>query len=391
MARALAGLASSLQDPTGSLSLILCAQGNVSHPSRSQDPTQPGSTPPSTPGPFHRPPAACTTTPARHEETPFLHRLEKGWKRPGTRPEGRCSQRFWDPARQGVLQAEPGWCGGGPGPGEARDPRLAPCRATGPHPAPAPHPCRGKGCEPKSWPSALDQSSPQRRSRDKLSTKNSREEGGSAGLDVFALCKYSEVLPLSWAKPLASDPRPSPPLGLGAEVGFEEPRSCPRCQSAHPIGWRQSNLGPQVLATSPVKDALLLMCRRLFPLASNTDPTILATSGAFLWKSFLEGLRCQGPSNGKASSQKENMTLCPHPPSSLDPVPGDFWFFPKVKMTMKEKCFELIRDLGKARAVQLKSFMREHFQSCCRKWQEWWGESVRREGSALRGTHSSAV
>jgi len=44
----------------------------------------------------------------------------------------------------------------------------------------------------------------------------------------------------------------------------------------------------------------------------------------------------------------KNITPCPHPPYSPDLAPCDFWFFPKVKMTMKGKGFESIQDIEAA-------------------------------------------
>ena len=36
----------------------------------------------------------------------------------------------------------------------------------------------------------------------------------------------------------------------------------------------------------------------------------------------------------------KNIKVCPHPPYSPDLAPCNFWLFPKVKMTVKGKCFE---------------------------------------------------
>ena len=41
----------------------------------------------------------------------------------------------------------------------------------------------------------------------------------------------------------------------------------------------------------------------------------------------------------------KNIMVCPQPPYSPDLAPCDFWLFPKVKMTMKGKYFELIQDI----------------------------------------------
>ena len=50
---------------------------------------------------------------------------------------------------------------------------------------------------------------------------------------------------------------------------------------------------------------------------------------------------------------------------------------PKVKMTMKGKCFESIQDIDAATTVQLKTLTKEDFQNCFRKWQERWDKCVR--------------
>jgi hypothetical protein len=73
--------------------------------------------------------------------------------------------------------------------------------------------------------------------------------------------------------------------------------------------------------------------------------------------------------SGMAISVK-NIMVCPHSPYSLDLALCDFWLFPKVKMAMKGKCFESIQDIKVATTAQLKTFTKEDFQNCFRKWQE---------------------
>jgi len=82
----------------------------------------------------------------------------------------------------------------------------------------------------------------------------------------------------------------------------------------------------------------------------------------------------------------KHITVCPHPPYSPDLAPCDFWLFPKVKMTMKGKCFELIQDIEAATTAQLKTLMKEDFQNCFRKWQQRWDKCVRSEGGYFEGT-----
>jgi len=62
----------------------------------------------------------------------------------------------------------------------------------------------------------------------------------------------------------------------------------------------------------------------------------------------------------------KNIMVCPHPPYSPDLAPCDFWVFPKVKMTMKDKHLELIQDLEAATTAQLETLTKEDFQNCFR-------------------------
>jgi len=78
----------------------------------------------------------------------------------------------------------------------------------------------------------------------------------------------------------------------------------------------------------------------------------------------------------------KNITVCPHPPYSPDLTRCNFWLFPKVKMTMEGKRFELIQDIKAATTVQLKTLIKEDFQNCLRKWQKRWDKCVRSEGDS---------
>jgi len=81
----------------------------------------------------------------------------------------------------------------------------------------------------------------------------------------------------------------------------------------------------------------------------------------------------------------KNITVCPHPPYSPDLAACYFWLFPKVKMTMKGKRFELIQGIKAATTVQLKILAKEDFQNCFRKWQERWDKCVRSKGEYFDG------
>jgi len=76
----------------------------------------------------------------------------------------------------------------------------------------------------------------------------------------------------------------------------------------------------------------------------------------------------------------KNVMVCPYPPYSPDLAPCDFWLFPKVKMTMKGKHFELTQDIKAAMTVQLKTLTKEDFQNSLR---ERWDKCVRGGGGGV--------
>ncbi|KAF6288370.1 hypothetical protein mRhiFer1_009105 [Rhinolophus ferrumequinum] len=80
------------------------------------------------------------------------------------------------------------------------------------------------------------------------------------------------------------------------------------------------------------------------------------------------------------SLSNKNITVCLHPPYSLDLAPCNFRLFPKIKTTMKGKYFESIQDIEAAMTVQIKTLTKEDFQNCFRKWQEQWDKCVSSKG-----------
>jgi len=54
-------------------------------------------------------------------------------------------------------------------------------------------------------------------------------------------------------------------------------------------------------------------------------------------------------------------------------------------MTMKGKRFESIQDIEAATTAHLKTFTKDDFQNCFRKWQERWDKCVRSEKECFEG------
>jgi transposase len=58
-----------------------------------------------------------------------------------------------------------------------------------------------------------------------------------------------------------------------------------------------------------------------------------------------------------------NMVIVPHPPYSPDLAPCDFTLFPKLKMKLKERCFETVSDIQRESQVILDSIKENDFHS----------------------------
>lgn len=93
---------------------------------------------------------------------------------------------------------------------------------------------------------------------------------------------------------------------------------------------------------------MLIVPLRALPLASNTAPppchfpkwfrkSSLVSVSTRSDQKYREGC-CRVASDRKTAPK--NTTLGPHPPHSLGPELGDFRFFPKLKMIMKNQCFQ---------------------------------------------------
>ncbi|KFO23426.1 hypothetical protein H920_15186 [Fukomys damarensis] len=52
-------------------------------------------------------------------------------------------------------------------------------------------------------------------------------------------------------------------------------------------------------------------------------------------------------------------------------------------MTVKNKCFELIKDIKAIMTIQLTTLTKEDFQSCFRKWQKRWDECIQSNGGVF--------
>lgn len=117
-----------------------------------------------------------------------------------------------------------------------------------------------------------------------------------------------------------------------------------------------------------VKDIIIKHTPQIFPLALNT----FMVSFFYLQKQFSfmsvftrRDKKIQWtllPKCHPTESQAHENVVCPYPPRWQDLAPCNLWLFPKVKLTIRDKCFELIKD--------------DPVQNCFQKWQEWCDKCV---------------
>lgn len=90
-------------------------------------------------------------------------------------------------------------------------------------------------------------------------------------------------------------------------------------------------------------------CRQAHPIAPAISHAVLESSfcGVFLRcdQKFGSAAAEHHPKDGQTC---KSMRLRPQPPESPGLARCDCWLFPRVKMTPRGKCFELIQDIGAA-------------------------------------------
>ena len=82
---------------------------------------------------------------------------------------------------------------------------------------------------------------------------------------------------------------------------------------------------------------------------------------------------------------KNNMTVIPHPPYSLDVVPCDFFLFHRIKGQMKGKCFADVSEVKKKTLEVLNNINTEEFQKCFQHWEKRWYKCIESKGDYFEG------
>jgi len=69
---------------------------------------------------------------------------------------------------------------------------------------------------------------------------------------------------------------------------------------------------------------------------------------------------------------KNEMTVVPQPPYSPDLAAADFFLFPKLKSTLKGRCFDTFDEIQKNLTKELFAIPKEAFQKAFQSWQKRW-------------------
>ena len=75
----------------------------------------------------------------------------------------------------------------------------------------------------------------------------------------------------------------------------------------------------------------------------------------------------------------------PQPPYSPDMAPHDVFLFPKIKRTLKGRCFTAIDDIRSASLKELKAIPKIEFGKCFEDWKKRWHKRIISNGDYFEG------
>ena len=81
---------------------------------------------------------------------------------------------------------------------------------------------------------------------------------------------------------------------------------------------------------------------------------------------------------------QESLTM-PQPPYSPDMAPNDFFLFPKIKRTLKDRRFTAIDDIKSASLNELKAIPKIESEKCFEDWKKRWHKCIILNGDYFEG------
>jgi hypothetical protein len=82
---------------------------------------------------------------------------------------------------------------------------------------------------------------------------------------------------------------------------------------------------------------------------------------------------------------KHSIPVVPHPPYPPDVAPRDFFLFPRLKTTLKEKRFQDVAEIQLNTTRQLQAIPKQSYQTCIEKWKDRWNRCIQSGGSYFEG------
>jgi len=82
---------------------------------------------------------------------------------------------------------------------------------------------------------------------------------------------------------------------------------------------------------------------------------------------------------------KHNIPSLPHPLSSPDLAPCDFFLFPQLKKTMKGRRFDDVEEIQANAMRQMRAITKSDYQRCFCQWQEPWNKRIQAQGHYFEG------
>jgi len=82
---------------------------------------------------------------------------------------------------------------------------------------------------------------------------------------------------------------------------------------------------------------------------------------------------------------KHEATVVPQPPYSPDLAPSDFFFFPKLKPSLKGHRFQAVEEIEVNSLQDLRAIQQNTFQNAPQNWKKYWERCIKNGGEYFEG------
>ena len=82
---------------------------------------------------------------------------------------------------------------------------------------------------------------------------------------------------------------------------------------------------------------------------------------------------------------KYQPSIVPHPPYSPDLAPADLFLFPKLKTTLKERCFQTREQIQENAIRELRAIIERVFKDAFQQWKKCWEWCIASRGNYFEG------